>query len=119
VDDAREAALPSGLTVKVEIAHQESDGVRVPVSALVDGRGHDAVVYALAGDRARRVPVVVRQLLGDDALLVSPLIGIDSVVSTGASLLSDGALVRVVNPRALVREPDAAARGAAREPTND
>jgi multidrug efflux pump subunit AcrA (membrane-fusion protein) len=110
VDDASEAALPSGLTVKVEIAHQESDCVRVPVSALVDGRGHDAVVYALAGDRARRVPVVVRRLLGDDALLASSLPGIDSVVSTGASLLSDGALVRAVNPG----EPDVAARAGAR-----
>ena len=97
VDDSSAAQLPSGLTVKVEIAHQESDGVRVPVSALVDGRGRAAVVYTLNGERARRVPVVVRQLLGDDALLASPLTGIDSVVSSGASLLSDGALARVVD----------------------
>jgi multidrug efflux system membrane fusion protein len=95
VDDVSAAQLPSGLTVKVEIAHRDADGVRVPVSALVEGHGRDAVVYTLADGRARRVPVVVRQLLGNDALLASPLAGVDSVVASGASLLSDGARVSV------------------------
>jgi RND family efflux transporter MFP subunit len=106
VDDARAAQLPSGLTVKVSIAHREAESVRVPVSALVEGNGRDAVVYTLVQGRARRVPVVVRQLVGDEALLGSPLSGFDLVVSSGASRLSEGALVRTVDAASVADEPN-------------
>jgi RND family efflux transporter MFP subunit len=106
VDDVRAAQLPSGLTVKVSIAHREAESVRVPVSALVEGNGRDAVVYTLVEGRARRVPVVVRQLVGDEALLGSPLDGFDLVVSSGASRLSEGALVRTVDVASVAHEPN-------------
>lgn len=115
VDDVSAAQLPSGLTVKVEIAHREADSVRVPVSALVEGNGRDAVVYTLVEGRARRVPVLVHKLVGDDALLVSPLVGVESVVSAGASLLTEGALVRTVE----AREPKPDATSAAQRPNHD
>lgn len=97
IDAASAAALPSGLTVKVELDHLETEAVRVPVSALVDGSGREAAVFALAGSRARRIPVQVRQLSGDTAWLSSRLDGVDQVVSTGASLLRDGALISARN----------------------
>ncbi len=95
VDDPTARTLPSGLTIKARIAHQELDAVRVPVSALVEGRGRDASVYVLDGDKAKLVPVRVRRLLGDQALLAENAT-LTSVVVSGASMLHDGALVRVV-----------------------
>jgi multidrug efflux system membrane fusion protein len=96
VDDPRAVSLPSGLTVKVEIEHEEADVTRVPVSALVDADGREAAVYAVRDQRARRIPVVVRELLGDSVLLATPLPDIDAVVSTGATLLHDGSDVLIV-----------------------
>lgn len=119
VDDPSATQLPSGLTVKVEIAHREADSVRVPVSALVEGNGRDAVVYTLVAGRARRVPVVVQRLVGDEALLVSTLAGVDSVVTAGASLLSEGALVRTVEAATAGRAQQADAPDVAPQPKHD
>lgn len=96
VDDPAAHTLPSGLTIKARIAHEETDAVRVPVSALVEGRGREASVYVVDGDTARRVPVRLRRLAGDHALLASGEGVPDAVVASGASMLHDGALVRVV-----------------------
>jgi RND family efflux transporter MFP subunit len=96
VDDPAARTLPSGLTIKARIAHQEADAARVPVSALVEGRGRNASVYVVQGDKAKRVPVRVQRLSGDHALLAADE-GLVSVVVSGASMLHDGALVRVVD----------------------
>jgi RND family efflux transporter MFP subunit len=95
IDDAEARALPTGLTVKTRIAHREQDALRVAVSALVEGRGRDASVYTVVDGRARRVPVRVRMLAGDHALLADQA-QLARVVVSGASMLYDGALVREV-----------------------
>ncbi|MET0286007.1 MAG: efflux RND transporter periplasmic adaptor subunit [Polyangiales bacterium] len=95
VDDPAARALPSGLTIKARIAHQETDALRVPVSALVEGRGRVAAVYVVDDDKAKRVPVRVQRLAGDHALLAANE-ALHAVVVSGASMLHDGALVRVV-----------------------
>jgi hypothetical protein len=48
------------------------------------------------GDKARRVPVRVQRLSVDHALLAADDGKLQSVVVSGASMLHDGALVRVV-----------------------
>ncbi|HEX5655924.1 MAG TPA: efflux RND transporter periplasmic adaptor subunit [Polyangiales bacterium] len=95
VDDPAARSLPSGLTIKARIAHQETQAVRVPVSALVEGRGRSASVYVVEGEKAKRVPVRLQRLAGDHALLAADE-GLTTVVVSGASMLHDGALVRVV-----------------------
>jgi membrane fusion protein, multidrug efflux system len=97
VDDPSARTLPSGLTIKAQLQHHEADAVRVPVSALVEGRGRNAAVYTLGEDqRVKRVPVRLRMLAGDYALLAADDAKLESVVASGAALLHDGALVRVV-----------------------
>jgi RND family efflux transporter MFP subunit len=96
LDDAPQLALPAGLTAKVEIARVEASAVSVPLGAIVDGDGHEAAVYVLEGQRARRVPVSVRFLAGERAFLARGLEQAQAVVDQGAAQLTDGAAVRVV-----------------------
>ncbi|HEY6879650.1 MAG TPA: efflux RND transporter periplasmic adaptor subunit [Polyangiales bacterium] len=96
IDDAAARTLPSGLTIKARIAHEEREAVRVPIAALVEGRGREASVYVVDGQRASRIPVRVRSIVADHALLVGDDARLASVVVSGASMLHDGAAVRVV-----------------------
>jgi multidrug efflux system membrane fusion protein len=97
VEGSDVARLPSGLSARVEIERaQPSAGTSVPVSALVEANGLQAAVYVLDGSRARRVPVTLRTLTGDRAVLSGLPPEIAEVVDSGASFLHDGALVSVV-----------------------
>jgi RND family efflux transporter MFP subunit len=96
LDDAP-ATLPSGLTAKVELDSSLEATASVPVSALVDGDADSAALFAVDGDRVRRVPVQLGFLSGDRAALVSDLGHIQQVVELGAAELSDGERVQVVN----------------------
>jgi membrane fusion protein, multidrug efflux system len=92
-----DASLLSGLTAKVAIAHEEPAALVVPVSALVDGKGHDAAVFVVEDDRARRVPVKVAFLEGDRAALsAAAILPRARVVDAGANQLAEGTPVRVV-----------------------
>jgi RND family efflux transporter MFP subunit len=84
--------LPSGVTAKVELNTALNVAASVPVSALVDG---DAV-FALEGDRVRRVPVQVEFLSDDSAALSGDLGQLQKVVEFGAAPLADGDRVQVV-----------------------
>lgn len=88
--------LLSGLTAKVTIAHTETELASVPLDALVDGRGADAAVFVVAGDRARRLPVKIAFLADGRAAVASGLGAEPRVVAAGASALADGALVRII-----------------------
>jgi len=90
------APLLAGLTARVAIERRVPAAGAVPLSALLDGDGAAGAVYALDGDRARRVPVRVAFLQGDRAVLSAGLDGVERVVTDGATQLSDGARVRVV-----------------------
>jgi membrane fusion protein, multidrug efflux system len=88
--------LPSGLTARVEIAREVPAEGAVPLAAVQEADGERGVVYALDGDRARRVPVTIAFLSGDRAVLASGLGAVEAVVVEGAPRLADGARVRRV-----------------------
>lgn len=90
------AALPSGLTAKVSIPHVEGPVATVPVTALVDGEGERAAVYVVEGGRAKAKEIRVRSIEGDKAIVSEGLDNVDTVVSTGAERIQNGAPVRVV-----------------------
>lgn len=105
--DALPEGLLSGLTAKVEIHHDEVVAGVVAIGALVDGRGDQAAVFVVDGDRARKVPVKVAFLFGDRAALASSGSSSASggaiatfpadtrVVESGAAQLEDGARIRI------------------------
>jgi RND family efflux transporter MFP subunit len=95
LDAAGGAPLLSGLIAKVEIARTVPADGAVPMAAVVDGDGARGAVFAVEGDRVRRVPVLISFLKGDQAVLASGLVGLDRVVTDGATRLADGRLVRV------------------------
>ncbi|HET9553187.1 MAG TPA: efflux RND transporter periplasmic adaptor subunit, partial [Anaeromyxobacteraceae bacterium] len=89
------APLLSGLTAKIEIARRVPAAGAVPLAAVVDGDGEQGAVYAVEGDRARRVPVRIAFLQGDQAVLAGGVEGLDRVVTEGAPRLADGRRVRL------------------------
>lgn len=101
----RDAALILGTlaTIQVRVAAR-ADAVVVPRAALRD----DVVWVVVEGDRVARRPVSVGLQDPDRVELLSGVEAGERVVIAGASLLSDGARVRVVNggdaePRAEAR----------------
>jgi RND family efflux transporter MFP subunit len=89
------APLLSGLTAKVEIARRVPAAGAVPIAAVVDGDGERGAVFAVEGDRARRVPVRIAFLQGDQAVLAAGAEGLTQVVTEGAPRLADGRRVRL------------------------
>lgn len=98
--EVRLNALPegllSGLTAKVEIRHDEAVSAVVPIGALVEGRGDQAVVFVADGLRAKKVPVRVAFLQGDRAALSAGLETTPRVIDSGAPSLMDGSQLRIL-----------------------
>ena len=96
IDDPRASGLPSGITAKGYIEHEERPEGLVPPSAISAGRGLDASVFVVEGDRARVRRVQIGALASDGIAVITGLGNATSVVVRGVEDLSDGALVRVV-----------------------
>jgi RND family efflux transporter MFP subunit len=96
LDPARSGDLLGGLTAKLTIPRQVEAPAAVPLGAVVDADGAAGAVFAVEGARARRVPVRIAFLQGEQAVLAEPLPGVERIVTEGAAKLTDGAAVRVV-----------------------
>ncbi len=70
----------------------------VPIEALVEANGTSGFVFAPAPDEksARKVPVIVSYVHEGKAGILGDLPGIRTVITAGATKLSDGAVVTVV-----------------------
>jgi RND family efflux transporter MFP subunit len=99
IEDSVARALPSGMTLKIDFARSEAAATSVPATALVNGRGVDAFVWVINGDRARQIPVRVRALRAGRAVIERGLEGIDRIVDTGAMFLHEGTRIAVVEGR--------------------
>jgi RND family efflux transporter MFP subunit len=94
VDPKDAVVLRTGLVARVAVARRIADVVEVPAQAVVDASGHSGALFALDGDRARRVPVEIAFLTPRGAAVRGPLDGVSTVVTAGAHALVDGAIVR-------------------------
>jgi membrane fusion protein, multidrug efflux system len=107
VEFPREAGLILGTlaTVEVRVASREN-AVSVPRTAVRDG-----TVWVVTGDRVNRRAVTTGVMARDRVEVLSGVQPGEQVVVAGASLLSDGARVRVVGGAG--DAPDPAASGSA------
>jgi len=92
-----------GLVAKVEMAGEPGAAVTVvPVQALLEADGTEAVVFVIATreeqDVAERVAVRIGRLVGDQVEVLEGLAGGERVVIEGAAYLRTGTPVRVVEP---------------------
>lgn len=97
--DPQGARFLSGMVAKVEFDTPiESEQPVLPVSALLEADGEEAVVYVVAPgeDVARRVAVRIGRLVGERVEVLDGLVGGEQVVTEGAAYLRDGQLVRVI-----------------------
>jgi multidrug efflux system membrane fusion protein len=88
--------LLAGLTAKVEIARTVEGAAAVPLAAVLEGDGDRGVVFVAEGGRARRVPVRIAFLQGEQAVLAAGLEGAEQVITEGAARLADGARIQAV-----------------------
>jgi RND family efflux transporter MFP subunit len=70
----------------------------VPVTALVEANGREAIVFVLDRERnlARRKAVALGPLLGEQVVVTAGLAAGEAVITDGAAWLTDGRAVRVV-----------------------
>ena len=99
--DTEEVRLVQGLVAKVEMVGAAGSSVPVvPVHALLEADGSEAVVYVVArresGEVAQRVAVRVGRLQGDTVEVLSGLEGGERLVTEGGPYLRDGDAVRIV-----------------------
>ncbi len=92
-----------GLVAKVEMAGDPGAAVTVvPVQALLEADGTEAVVFVVATreeqEVAERVAVRIGRLVGDRVEVLDGLQGGERVVIEGAAYLRAGKLVRIVEP---------------------
>lgn len=95
--DATPLTLASGMVARLRLAATDRAGklVRIPTGAIVAADGGKALVFVLAGDRARRREVQVAFLDGTEAALSAGLTAGESVVTAGAPYLEDNERVSV------------------------
>jgi RND family efflux transporter MFP subunit len=88
----------NGLMADAEIfPSRKRDMWVVPIEALAEADGNRGVAYTVGADStARRLPVAIGFLSGRSAAVVSGLETVHAVVAEGASYLTDGAPVRVI-----------------------
>ena len=93
------ATPASGMVARVEISPSSARRdrlTRVPIAALVEGRGDAAVVFVVDQGVARKRAVRVAFIAGAEVALASGLAVGEPVVSEGALYLEDGDKVRVL-----------------------
>lgn len=96
-------AVRLGMTAQVSVPPAGPDGsLMVPLTAVID-RGQGPAVWVIAGDRAQRRPVEIRQYREDGVVLAGGVQAGELVATVGAHKLVAGQAVRPV-----IREPAAA-----------
>lgn len=91
-------ALATGLVGRVRIAPPDSAGSlpQVPIGAVLEGDGENAVVYIADGEVARRRAVKVAFITPDSVAIREGLAVGELIVITGAHYLDDGGPITVV-----------------------
>lgn len=97
--DPKGRTLASGFTTKVDIYPSDRvSSLVVPIESVVDGDGERGFIFIVSGsgDVARRVPVLLDELVGD-RVAVRGLVEVGMMVVTdGAPYLIDGSRIEVV-----------------------
>ena len=90
--------LATGLVAKLRIEPASANNGRlvyVPIAAVLEGDADRASVFVVAGNKARKRPVKIAFLTGEQVALTSGLARGDVVVAEGALYLTDGETIQV------------------------
>ncbi len=92
-------SLKSGFNVRVKIMPSSKELMTmVPIEALVEGDSNKGFVYTLnpVGDRVEKIPVGIGKIFDGTVGISEGLDSISEVITKGASYLSDGSHVKVI-----------------------
>lgn len=89
--------LLSGFIARVGIIPgEENSFLKIPVEALVDGRGDDGYVFTVSDNKAIRKKVRISRIDGDKLIITGGLKSSDSVITEGAQYVEDNAKVDII-----------------------
>ncbi|MBN2345162.1 MAG: efflux RND transporter periplasmic adaptor subunit [Candidatus Aminicenantes bacterium] len=96
--------LLAGMVARIDLAPSDREPLfLIPVQSLVSAAQGHGVVYTVdrPENTARKIVVAVAFLFADQVAVRSGLEGIERVIAAGASYVTDGAPVEVIEPSAL------------------
>lgn len=94
--DSQGRRLAAGFVGQVIIMPQKSEQQTViPISALVDARGDDALVFTIKDGKAEKISISTGAIIGENVIISSGLVEIDSVITAGAAYVRHGDKVKV------------------------
>lgn len=86
-----------GMSAKIAIERRDPPRLVIPISALVEGDGERASVFApdARQQHAQRIQIRVARLVDDRVAVLEGLSNVPVVITEGAERLSDGSLIRI------------------------
>ncbi len=101
IDDKQN--LVSGFIAKLDLYPSEKQiQTLVPISSIIEGDKNTGLVYTIDSNlKAVKIPVTIDRILDNVAAVSEGLENVNFIVLSGVSYLSDGALVKILNPEIL------------------
>ncbi len=97
LDKTPQTLLP-GFVAHIKILPDQRNAFyMVPIQALVEARGLHGYVYTVENGQAEKIPVTVGHIFKDKLGITRGLENVSSVITDGASLVTDGTPVQVIN----------------------
>jgi multidrug efflux system membrane fusion protein len=88
----------TGLFGKVEISSSQSRTYSViPVESIIEGNGNTGYVFISENNKAKKLPVKIGYLDGDQVLITEGLENVKQVVTSGSAFLTDSVELKVKN----------------------
>lgn len=87
--------LMAGMAAELVVRIDAGEQLAVPLAAIVDPNGMHPTLFRVRDDRAQRVEIEVRSLVGERVTVTGPLAAGDLVVVAGHGVLLDGDSVEV------------------------
>jgi RND family efflux transporter MFP subunit len=97
--NAKGQRLASGLIAKVQVTPSQKERLqRIPIEAVVEGRGMDAFVFVSGADgkTVKKIPVKLAYLAPEEALVRTGLEGVSEVITGGSAFLTPFSSIKVV-----------------------
>ena len=95
--------LVSGFIAKLDLYPSEKQlQILVPISSIIEGDKNTGLVYTIDSNlKAVKIPVTISRILDNKVAVSEGLENVNFIVLSGVSYITDGALVKILNPEIL------------------
>ena len=76
--------------INIDLNKKSSSLLTIPIEAIVKSDGSTATIFTEENGKAKKLEIIIDQMLGNNVVVSSGLEGIDKVITIGAIFLEDG-----------------------------